>query len=175
MVRLCQTSIKLSCSSRFRHSSADTLHKSFLLCSSDLIECSTPSPKLWKTMKKYKTKKMYFQFWIQGPSIYPPPPIGFPTLSTVPSYFVYKSSITFQVWIYCSTWNWNGKFFSYTKLLFQKKLTALYLKKKVRTHELWKWKQMNPQRHPNPIYSLHQSLYMELFHQLFLKKDEKRI
>lgn len=88
MVSLCQTSIKFSCSSRFRHSSDDTLHNAFLLCSSDFIECSTASPKLWKTMKKYKKKKKHFQFWIQGTSIYPLPPTG---LSTISNYFVHKS------------------------------------------------------------------------------------
>lgn len=34
---------------------------------------------------------------------------------------------------------------------------------------------MNPRRNLSPTYSFHQSLHMELFHQLFLEKNEKQI
>lgn len=90
MVRFCQTSIKLSCSSWCRHSSTDTLHNSFLLCSSDFIDCSIPSPKLWKTMKECKKKICIFSLGYRvHPSILSSP-IGFLTLRTISKYSAYK-------------------------------------------------------------------------------------
>lgn len=53
--------------------------------------------------------------------------------------------------------------------------SVLNKKKEVRTCRLGRKKPMNPRRNLSPTYSFHQSLYMKLFHQLFLKKDEKQI